>query len=311
MIPGAHNQSLLSKKRIVGAMMVLVYTLKDMWRDTKIISRYAWAHWRELWLHIGLGLVSLLALFSSVPLAVLTSTTEWGGRYCAPGGDFDYTADTYNPWDVGHLFQITLGFGKFSFAQAKAIDVAWDIVFGRGGQLILSAITFIVFSKSLNRLLEQPDSSFSYDTFRAIVFEPPSLIVMIKFYKDIRSRTDQRARWSLTWFVFASLYVVAFPTITSAMTGYNANVQSYFDTGSSKVPLSTRDYFRRAIYHVKDADRITSLNLTKSYIVGSKGFGYAIERMEYDYFACLEYGARSNGDCALALAISQCKFYSL
>jgi hypothetical protein len=41
---------------------------------------------------------------------------------------FSYVGGNYNPWAPSEFFQINLGFGKFSFASAKLIDVCWDLV---------------------------------------------------------------------------------------------------------------------------------------------------------------------------------------
>jgi hypothetical protein len=40
------------------------------------------------------------------------------------------------------FFAITLQFGDFSFDTAKLIDITWDLVVGRGGQLCLAYISY-------------------------------------------------------------------------------------------------------------------------------------------------------------------------
>jgi hypothetical protein len=49
-------------------------------------------------------------------------------RNCYPDGTFTLFPDKYNYWDVSRFFQITIAFGQLTFAQAKVIDVAWDVV---------------------------------------------------------------------------------------------------------------------------------------------------------------------------------------
>jgi hypothetical protein len=50
-----------------------------------------------------------------------------GSFPCQPDGTFSIT-DTYSPWTLFNLFQVTIGFGTLTFNQAKVIDVTWDVV---------------------------------------------------------------------------------------------------------------------------------------------------------------------------------------
>jgi hypothetical protein len=34
----------------------------------------------------------------------------------------------YNPWAISGALEITIAFGNLSFADAKLIDVIWDVV---------------------------------------------------------------------------------------------------------------------------------------------------------------------------------------
>jgi hypothetical protein len=47
---------------------------------------------------------------------------------CQGDGSFRLNPRTYSTWSSSGFFQITLGGGAFTFAQAKAIDIVWDIV---------------------------------------------------------------------------------------------------------------------------------------------------------------------------------------
>jgi hypothetical protein len=53
---------------------------------------------------------------------------------CRPDGNFRYYGH-YDPWAPPGILQITISFGPMSFSNAKLIDVIWDVVVGRGGQL--------------------------------------------------------------------------------------------------------------------------------------------------------------------------------
>lgn len=47
---------------------------------------------------------------------------------CLPDDSFSLRPETYQYWSNSGFFEITLGSGRLTFTQAKAIDVIWDIV---------------------------------------------------------------------------------------------------------------------------------------------------------------------------------------
>ncbi|KAF2819702.1 hypothetical protein CC86DRAFT_412631 [Ophiobolus disseminans] len=57
---------------------------------------------------------------------------------CQPDDSFTTDPWTFNHWASSGVFQITMGYGKLKFSQAKAVDVVWDAVVGRGGQALLA-----------------------------------------------------------------------------------------------------------------------------------------------------------------------------
>jgi hypothetical protein len=60
---------------------------------------------------------------------------------CPPDRVFRHHPEKYSVWSSTAFFQITLGGGKLSFAQAKVIDVVWDIVRQRAlGVCVLTTI---------------------------------------------------------------------------------------------------------------------------------------------------------------------------
>jgi hypothetical protein len=47
---------------------------------------------------------------------------------CSPDGEFTLWPGDFNYWHSSNFFQINFGFGELTFAQAKAIDIVWDVV---------------------------------------------------------------------------------------------------------------------------------------------------------------------------------------
>lgn len=105
-----------------------------------------------------------------------------------------------------------------SFAKAKLIDVVWDLVIGQGGRLLLAWISYHVFMDGLTRLMET--SAVSYRLYASIVFETSSLTSTWCALKAVFTAHGWRGRAFLAWFGLATLYVLAYPTLMSAATGY-------------------------------------------------------------------------------------------
>lgn len=106
----------------------------------------------------------------------------------------------------------------FTFATAKGVDVMWDLFVGQGGRLLLAWISYTVFMDGLTRMLEA--SSVSYQLYATMVFDTTSLWSTWSTLKAIFTGHGWRGRAFLAWFFVASIYVLGFPALMSAATGY-------------------------------------------------------------------------------------------
>ena len=189
-------------------------------------------------LHFAITIAIIAIISTLLSLTVDSSVFNSNPGSCNPDGKFRYL-HKYNPWATAGLFQVTLGFGSMSFSNAKLIDVIWDVVLGRGGQFLAFLLTYMtlnlpgqgllgyvaysVFTKSLVRIMEQ--TPVSYETFEAITFHNTTLFSLWLMIKNYTTNGGSRARVAILWMLFASLYVLAFPALMSAMTGYDSNSQ--------------------------------------------------------------------------------------
>ena len=100
---------------------------KDTWSDVKSLP-LGWLGRRFLShilpLLVITCLVFLLVLMSTSP-GVLTNDT---GEFCKPDGTFLLSFDDYTPWRRDAIFAININFGRYTFGEAKLIDVCWDVV---------------------------------------------------------------------------------------------------------------------------------------------------------------------------------------
>src|SRR5436189_4257162 len=85
---------------------------------------------------------AIATISGSLALVVtLTRASHENDSACLPDGTFSATVDSnsdwrffYNPWTTKGLFQITLGFGQWSFSAVKVIDIIWDLVGFQGSK---------------------------------------------------------------------------------------------------------------------------------------------------------------------------------
>ena len=74
------------------------------------------------------GVIWFFGLVVSAVLMGIVALFRASDTACQPDGSFRLLPDTYSMWSSTGFFQITLGGGKLTFAQAKVLDIVWDIV---------------------------------------------------------------------------------------------------------------------------------------------------------------------------------------
>ncbi|KAL8697784.1 MAG: hypothetical protein Q9201_006931 [Fulgogasparrea decipioides] len=167
---------------------------------------------------------TLITVITILPLALLTKYINYllpdpswiGLRLDGVSCDL---VDTKNSSRMQSAFQINLrGTAHLSFAQAKFIDLLFDLVVGQGGRLLLAAVSYIVFMDALLRFMEV--TPISYNLYTSMVFSSTSLIATWRATKSIFTTRGWRAKMFLIWCALAMIYVLAFPTLIESATGY-------------------------------------------------------------------------------------------
>ncbi|KAI1290582.1 hypothetical protein F5Y03DRAFT_378179 [Xylaria venustula] len=222
--------------------------IKKAWKETLTDFSTRWPLFSlSLWL-TGLFL-SLIALtvFLSPP-----STA------CRPDDTFS-PYDGYSYWDASGFFQITFAFGSFSFTEVKLIDTAWDIVIGRVGQGILAYFSWHSFADYATVSMET--TPITYTTFIILFLESdPSFKSICQLLRDFLQHRRLSSKVSTAWVIISMLFVLAWPTLISAMSGYSPETGAYVqDINGNFVPYNE---FRLLSYVIHDGSRI---NLTDDY----------------------------------------------
>ncbi|CBX98759.1 hypothetical protein LEMA_P079980.1 [Plenodomus lingam JN3] len=105
--------------------------------------------WRTTIIVLSLPL-SLSLIVTLAAAAEMVSQQYILGRNCYPNGMWKEQAGaTWRIMDSSYFFTPNLSFGTFTFTQVKVVDVAWDLIIGRGGQMLLAWVNYRVFNEWL------------------------------------------------------------------------------------------------------------------------------------------------------------------
>ena len=126
-------------------------------------------------------------------------------------------------------------------------------IFGRLGQALLALYSWYVFSLYATTSMETAPATFGF--YRTIFLESgPSLWSTINLIRDFTSRKGLRSRTATTFMIATMLFIVAFPTLGSAMTGYTSAIKSYVPDHQDN-NLIRFDRFDPVMYIIHDGSR--------------------------------------------------------
>ncbi|KAF2502174.1 hypothetical protein BU16DRAFT_554248 [Lophium mytilinum] len=207
-------------------------------------------------------------------------------RDCYPNGMWSHTPGaTWRIMDSSYFFVPNLAFGEYSFNVVKVIDITWDVLVGRGGQLLLGYVTYRVFNESMVYWMESIPASFKL--FASVAFAPTSLGTLGVLGKETLAQTlalgaspwKRLFRWlTILSMLLACLYVMAFPTLMGAMTGYTPTYDPYIQDPSKN--LIEYSKYNEVLIVVNDATR---LGYTKPLLLSEDDDDLRNELLNYIY----------------------------
>ncbi|KAK4464984.1 hypothetical protein QBC42DRAFT_262282 [Cladorrhinum samala] len=207
-------------------------------------------------------LIFLLGILSSQDVEIFMSDGFSRGSACVGENTFSPFMDHVNWWSADGIFEITIGFGSMSFAQAKVVDIVWDLIVGRVGQFVMSYITWKVLAMYVAVSLDQ--QPVGYSTFWMVFLrQEASLATTFQLLRDSAFVRALRRKTVMVFTIFSLFLVIFFPTAVSAMTGYSPKTEAFI-RGSFDGSLIRFREFDPVAYVISDGSRI---NLTDSYVV--------------------------------------------
>ncbi|KAK8103014.1 hypothetical protein PG984_016160 [Apiospora sp. TS-2023a] len=194
----------------------------------------------------------------------LTSTPS----ACMEDGTVNPGRDQQSLFSMG-FFDITLktntytfgGNGSMSFATVKVIDIAWDVIIGRGGQGLMAVISWKVYRHYVSASMQS--APVTYQTFRCVFINGDANVATpYRLAKDFIKRRRLISTTAMVFIVASTLFVLVFPTLAGSMTGYIGVMMSFVKDHNGKlIPFAKFDY---VAYIIHDGQRV---NLTDDYIV--------------------------------------------
>jgi len=219
---------------------------------------------------------AIAALFSVVTtqgVGVSTGFTD-GLFYCDTSDKIRYAyADNAfgksSPyWDSNLFLSVTMGFHGLTFTQAKAIDICFDLVIGRGSQVLLALAIYPLLRRAVLRSMEVREFSLAlvlpFFTERLSAYTLWAMIANMRVVRKKKpepeseepiARSRFRIDWRITLILLVGCYILAMPTFLSAMTSYQARGQPFFPLNGGSSYMSAED-IRIPRFFVKGSQQI-------------------------------------------------------
>ncbi|KAK3703693.1 hypothetical protein LTR37_014271 [Vermiconidia calcicola] len=161
-------------------------------------------------------------------------------------------------WDTSRFFAITIPFTLWqsgtsdcrtgpgatgsdspdchgnTFTHVKVMDIAWDVLVGRGGQAVLILCAYRLFGRVIKMLMQQGE--VGYDVFSAVAFNTggvESFLTLARHFAMAPAlqpipRT-RRTLWAYSGMAVATMYIIAMPSLIASMTGYTSHYAPFLD----------------------------------------------------------------------------------
>ncbi|CAI6339998.1 unnamed protein product [Periconia digitata] len=236
--------------------------IKGSFRDAKNDLRCVFPDFK-CWVAALLGCILIGGLVTAFTWLSWLYSDPAGTFNACPYGEFNVFPELESPWTATGFLQITMSFGRLSFGQAKAIDVCWDIIIGRGGQAALAYISWRTFAYYVTTSMEV--APITYSSFRTIFVETsPGIYSTARLIRDFTTRKGLHSRIAMIFIIYSAILTLLFSTLASAMTGYTVNnISQMRDYQSNSVNFTQ---FKILLYTIHDGDRV---GLTRDFLVTS------------------------------------------
>jgi hypothetical protein len=194
----------------------------------------------DIWQPLTLLIVTSVSMASFFPLQNPRASTN-SPFFCNADGNLKMqtrNGRSYEPlWDPALFFIINITYGELSFTTAKVIDACWDAVIGRGGQMLVAVLAYRVLRRSFT--LTGEGNTIPIATITSLYCHRIQIGTTWDLTRTVclcRGKMHPiptgillSSKIRLLAQILVCLYVLAFATLVSVMTGYRAELTGVFD----------------------------------------------------------------------------------
>jgi hypothetical protein len=155
-------------------------------------------------------------------------------------------------WDSALFLSVTMGFHGLSFPTAKAIDICFDLIVGRGSQILAAFAAYPILRRAVLRSMETREFSLallvpffleriSAYTLWALTANMRTLPARKLGSQDPTRRPRIRVDWRIMLVISIGCYVLALPTSLSAMTSYQVRSAPFIPLDGGSTYVSVED----------------------------------------------------------------------
>ncbi|RMX85963.1 hypothetical protein D0869_03432 [Hortaea werneckii] len=261
-------------------MRLVLPELQDSGRRNRFIALYG--PWIALVIVCGV----ITTIFSVVTTrgTGISSGYRDGLFYCDPTDRVIYQHsdegfDRSSPyWDTNLFLSVTMGFHGLTFSQAKAIDIFFDLVVGRGSQVLVALAAYPLLRRAVLRSMEVREFSLAlalpFFVERLSGFTLWAMLTNMRVTQKKDSSSDARiARsriridWRIVLVLLVGCYILSIPTFLSAMTSYQSRGEPFFPVNGSSNYMSADD-IKYPDAFVSDGDQL-GLSASQRWDMGS------------------------------------------
>ncbi|KAI1209380.1 uncharacterized protein F4807DRAFT_91772 [Annulohypoxylon truncatum] len=277
-------------------------------RAKSYIKSVEWSRWIRagcwvvsiLWTVMILGFFAFLGLYGA-----MSYRFESEDSACRSDDTFNPVISEYNAWTISGFFKINLGFGSLTFTEAKIVSILWDIIIARGVQAYMVFMSWHAFTIYVTTSMEF--TPVTYTVFFTIFLQvEPTFYSTVNIARAFISHRGLRSKIAMGFMVWSMIFLMAWPTVASAMTGYTSVREALvLDYNGHYIPFRE---FQPIAYIIHDGWRV---NLTGDYIVSLFGSGGTAKEPTVSYRDDSFWGACSfdslsvsEVNCSLQEAVS-------
>lgn len=181
-----------------------------------------WKHAREVAKHIAIFAVS----FTLLIMAVGTTTMGTSVIKSTDIAPFVFECNGGDGWSFLSINMVVAT--NLNYATAKAVDLAWNWVVGRGLQGVLSLLAYRVFCDGLLRATEITPISYGIflvyilfdhghslikktELYASVAVSSNKLTMLWQLAKGLGKYGNWRVKSIFAWLVLSTIYLIAFP----------------------------------------------------------------------------------------------------